>query len=481
MKICQHINIRLILCASVFLGSIFYVVQAGAVVVYDQNSLSRITEEVIPMALDRFPKRPAPIIEMGDPFLGPGEISQGFELPTGAVWQPKLQVYGQYRSAFQKFHNGNDVIVEWANRLNVFVNLDLTESERILMQIRFLDKKGQFSGYTFKAPRELRSSSSGSDNAFNAIVRTLFFEGNIGEMFPKLDIFDKKGLDIGFSIGRQFLGFQETMLIADHIDSVGISKLNLRPGFGILNLRSSFVYGNNDIARRNLADDANAQLFGIFNEFDLRKTTIQADLIYVDAEDSTGDGLYGGFSATQRFGHLNSTFRLLFSEPVGGQETEHNRNGMLLFGQLGYTPHHTDNYLYVALFKAIQNFRSASREPGTQGPLGRTGILFEVIGLGRIQPALNNQTNDAYGGAIGYQMFWNNKRSQLIAEIGTHQANNSTGQRAVAGGLRYQKAIGRRTTLRIDGYVKYDDNQGIISANPQDVTYGARMEIQIRF
>ena len=36
-----------------------------------------------------------PLVIFGDPFLAPGNLSAGFELPTGAVWQPSLWVFGQ--------------------------------------------------------------------------------------------------------------------------------------------------------------------------------------------------------------------------------------------------------------------------------------------------------------------------------------------------------------------------------------------------
>ena len=137
-----------------------------------------------------------------NPFLGSGEINPGFETPTGAVWQPALIIYGTARSALQTYSNGNEDISEWANRLDLFSNLYLTPTERILLGIRPLDSGGEFAGYRFDGP-------NGSQGGFNGRIRTLFFEGDFGELFPNLDPQDTKSLDYGFAIGRMPYSLQD--------------------------------------------------------------------------------------------------------------------------------------------------------------------------------------------------------------------------------------------------------------------------------
>jgi len=44
---------------------------------------SRFSDEPIPLA--DLPERPNPILELGEPFLGTGTLSQGFTMPGGAV------------------------------------------------------------------------------------------------------------------------------------------------------------------------------------------------------------------------------------------------------------------------------------------------------------------------------------------------------------------------------------------------------------
>ena len=102
------------------------------------------------------PERPALLIEWGENFLGEGKLQQGFELPTGAVWAPALWVFGTLRSAIQTIDTGigdSDRVTDWTNRFDLFANLQLTATEKIVLGIRPLDKNrgGQFSGYRFEA------------------------------------------------------------------------------------------------------------------------------------------------------------------------------------------------------------------------------------------------------------------------------------------------------------------------------------------
>jgi len=179
----------------------------------DESQL-RLSDQPSVLKINEHPKRPKPILEIGDPFLSIGPISKGIELPTGAVWNPAFMMWGTLRSAVQSFYDGNDYTTEWANRFDLHGNLYLTQTERIVATIRFLDQDGKFSGYTFSAPESTRQGGKGGDDEWNFDIYSLFFEGDFGELFPNLDANDSKGLDFGFSIGRQLLNFQDGICIA---------------------------------------------------------------------------------------------------------------------------------------------------------------------------------------------------------------------------------------------------------------------------
>ena len=435
-----------------------------------------VSGDAIPLQIANFPERPRPLMEIGDPLLETGPISKGFYLPSGAVWQPSVILFGTYRTAMQFFYDGDEHNSEWANRMDLFANLSLTPSERILFGTRILDQDGRFSGYTFKS----RNRNSGFENEFNIDLRTLFFEGDFGELFPFLDRRDQYGFDVGFSVGRQPIIFQDGLLINDEIDALGITKINLRFPTAV-NHRSTILFAWNDINRTNLTqDDDNGKLFGWFNEIDWRKSTVEFDSIYLDANADTGRGVFLGLGSTQILGNFNTTFRVLGSVREG-DKTPHNRAGTLLFSEVSRTLVASENLLYLNSFLGIDHYRSASRAPTVGGPLARTGILFESVGLGQYPSPLNNDADEAFGGAIGYQMFLSGTRKQLVLELGARYAMDNKDQRAFGVGSRYQFAVGNRGIIRLDGFVVYDEDRDIILPPPDGYKFGARLELAIKF
>lgn len=465
-----------LLCLAAVLSALILQLPAWA----DSEHSSRITDEVLPLQIDSIPARPKPILELGDSFFGRGPIWAGATLPGGMVLQPSLVVWGTYRTALQTFDDSERRVTEWANRFDLFGNLNLTRTERILIGFRPLDHRGDFTRYTFSANGANEAEEGDLDEEFNASIETLFFEGDIGQMLPFLDPRDKHGLDIAIAVGRQPLSFQDGMLINDTVDSLGLSKINLKPSWAV-NWRSALIWGWNELNRRNLADDdSSSALYGSFNELDFRATTLEADFVYVDADDEAGRGFYSGLGATQRLGLINSTLRVLNSTR-SGDETENNRNGTLLFSEFSYMPRGTNSHLYLTAFGALDHFRSASRAADVGGPLGPAGILFASVALGRYGAALSNGADDAWGGALGYQMFFNDNRTQLTLELGGRYASDDIGERATATGLQLQQALGRRTVIRGDLFGKYGDERSVQGAPADDeFGYGARLEWVLR-
>ena len=173
---------------------------------------SELSDEPIPLKTeDELPGRTPPLIEIGPDFLGTGNIPRGFELPTGAVWTPSLWVFGDYRTALNYFDNGEDpTAAEWVNRLDIFANLQLSGTERLLFGMEPLHDRDEFTGYIWKPSGRRDFERDG----LNAEVRTLFFEGEFGEIFPDLDPDDTGSFDFGFAVGRQPIFFQEGLLLA---------------------------------------------------------------------------------------------------------------------------------------------------------------------------------------------------------------------------------------------------------------------------
>lgn len=451
----------------------------------ESHSESRFSDEPIPLA--DLPKRPPAPLELGEPFLGTGTLSQGIKLPTGAVWQPAFLAFGTVRSAVQGLDNGaaNTQFAEAAARFDLFGNLYLTQTERVLIGFRPLDQDGQFTRYTISADPELPDSLADFQDELNVGIRTLFFEGDLGELFPALDWNDSGGLDVGFSVGRQPLSFQDGLLLnEDAIDAVGLTRANMKVG-GLVNMRVTGLFGWGDIDRPTVGGnrgDKSAWLVGLFTETDSRTRTVEFDALYVSADDTTGDGVYVGLGSTQRIGRYNHTFRALASFPVG-DEMLSNRQGVLLHNQLSWTPHHTLNHIYVNGFLGIGEFRSAARSPSAGGPLGQTGILFAAVGLGRYGAALGNGADNAVGGSAGYQIFFDQTRKQVIVEVGgryTYDEETVGPRDALAAGARFQAAFGRRGVLVLDAFGAYDIDDIELGGDSSELSFGGRLEVVIK-
>ena len=145
-------------------------------------------------------------------------------------------------------------------------------------------------------------------------------------------------------------------------------------------------------------------------------------------------------------------------------------------------PFGTHNHLYLNGYWGINKFRSAARAPSAGGPLGRTGILFSAVGLGRYGSALSNFADDSFGGALGYQMFFAQNRKQLILEAGSRYTTDEIRQRAVAFGTRYQMAIGRRLVMVLDGFSAYDFSAAAPGFQQDNrFQFGGRLEFQVKF
>lgn len=429
---------------------------------------SRLPDENIPFDPDNFPKRPKPILEMGEPFKGTGTLGPGFQLPTGAVWQPSLLVFGTLRAGVQS-NNLNDARVsEAVARLDLFTNLQLSGSERLVLGFRNLDQDGRFTSYIIDS--QVPGLAEGSREELNAEIASLFFEGDFGEIFPGLSPNDFRATDIGFALGRQPLFFQEGMLINDSVDGIGLTRNTLQPG-NASNLRLTLFYGWDNVNRNNGVADS-GRLYALLSSADLRRSTMDLDLAYVEGRDGFADLFAGGISAVQRIGMINTSFRALASSSSGGLGPDD--EGALLFGEISWTPHHGHDLIYITAFWAMDQFTPVASGPSNGGPLGRVGINFASVGLGNYGSPLSSRASDVAGGAIGTQMFFAATRKQLLVEFAGRVGTESNVPNQYGGTVRYQMAIGRRLVFQCDAFANYREDL-------DDSFFGGRAEIQVRF
>jgi len=453
----------------------------------ETSGVPRLSDKPVPYAV--VPERPELPIELGCKFLGKGKLPDPIELPTGAVWSPCFWVFGTYRQAFQTYEavGAPGRNTEWAHRLDIFANLQLTSTEKCIVGFAPLDKNRftNFTRYSFESNQGLE----GGQGEFGSYLRTAFCEGDFGSLFPNLDPKGIKLIDYGFSAGRQQITFQEGIMINDFLDAVGIVRNNLHlPGISNVRITGLYSWGHIDRgtpATRRRADTPG--LIGLFTQMDTSASTFNLDLLTIQDNDTTGgDGYWAGLSATQRgwspfngIGEVNTTYRInaSFSE---GADTAQVADGVLLSTEVSWTPHSSDDVVYINSFWGIDRYTQASREPIVGGPLAPLGINFASPSLGNHLSELSSFNSQVVGVAIGYQAFWDNHRRNLVLELaGVKDTTrglfdtDGAGFDGVGFSVQFQQAIGQHVQLQLDAFVSYLEGRTNGS--------GGRVEVLVQF
>lgn len=448
----------------------------GCIVAAEHDHIdSELDEHAI--GLQAIPQRPPMLIEWNDEFLAPGWLEQGIETKSGAIWRPSLWVFGEFRTAIQNANRNSVALAEQVNRLDVFAQLNLSGTERVLLGMRPLDEETRtsrnFTGYDYVNGNSL--------DGWNADIQTLFFEGDFGEVFPRLDPYDTGRLDYGFSVGRMPLLAQQGLLInEDRLDAVTATR-NTVYGNGLLNLRTTGVFAWNSIHRNSAVGlpntlDSDSNMVALLTESDFAKRTINLDGVYVYGDEQFGNLFaFGASSIRRHYGYhntYNTSLHLLASFPEG-DTTDYAGQGELLFAQTSWTPHHTEDLIYLNGFWAIDQFTSPTRGPLAGNALGQTGVLFGGVALGDFGAPIAVRTEDVIGGSLGYQMFFEHTRQQLIWEFGGVSDTDGTNRGAIGTAARYQKAIGQHSICLLDGFFSKHESQ--------DVSRGVRVEWRVKF
>ncbi|MBT5027056.1 MAG: hypothetical protein HOH38_04795 [Nitrospinaceae bacterium] len=412
---------------------------------------SRFSDEKIQLlAPSDTGNRPPLIYEAGDDFLGQGDLQEGFETPWGAVWQPQLWVFGTLRTSLFYFDNGvRSPSAEWATRLDLFANLQLTHTEKLIIGVRPLDRN-QFNRFTRV---QLNDEFGSSKIEPNMDIRTLFFEGDFGSLFPGLDPMGTKPIDVGFSVGRQALTFQNAIMINDTVDAIGLVRNNIRFA-GISGMRSTVVYGWNELNRSDARLNSTAEMIGFFNSIDTPRGTVNVDSIYIHDDLDGGDSLNVGLSSIQRIGHYNTAFRI--NKSFAEQGTVKANRGTIYSSEVSWTPYRSDDIAYVNAFAVDGTYTQAGRESVVGGPLGGLGILFASPSIGNFLSELNNFTSEVAGVAIGYEAFWsdgkqaNNHRRSLTVEVAARKDLGHRGFDDFAFGFEFRTRLAQRIQLQVD-------------------------------
>lgn len=479
--------------AAVVLGSFGATsdVQAGGLYPLGETTpVPRLSDKASPYIIP--PDRPALPIEMGCKFLGKGNIPQGIKMPTGAVFTPCLWGFGTWRAAMQTYESvgapGRNT--ELVTRLDLFANLQLTTTDKCIIGVAPLDKN-RFTNFT-RYSWESNQGQEGGRSEAGVFLRTAFCEGDFGSLFPIFDPDGTKLIDYGFSVGRQQITFQEGIMINDFLDAAGVVRNNLHmPGFS--NVRATGLFAWDSIDRGTPANrqrlNQPGALYGLFLQADDHTTTWALDFIAVDDDDNRvtgGDGLWMGLAATQRawspwsrLSTFNTTYRINTSI-AKSNDTAQLADGTLISAEISWTPHSSDDVVYINPFYGFNRYTQVSREPVVGGPLAPLGISFASPSLGNHLSELNSFNTQAAGIAMGYQAFWDNHRRNLVLEIALLKDNtrnlledDGAGSDAAAFTVQLQQAVGQHVQLQLDAFVAYLEGR--------DDGSGARAEILVQF
>ncbi len=457
--------------AEEILGRAYPTPSRGIFPIGDEKPLPYVYDQPLPLlGVGTLPLRPAPLLELGPGFLATGPLTEGFTLPGGAVWQPRLWVFGTLRSAVQDFYNGKSHFSEWANRLDLFANLQLSGTERLVVGLQPLnyDASGQFSGY------RLAPGPHGLVDDTNANVRTLFFEGDFGSTLPDLDRMGILPIDFGYSVGRQPLFYQNGMLINDNVTMVGLARNSIHLPF-TSNVLLDLIYAWDHVERPGRPPTTGEQpsLMGVASTIDSLHTTYTMQMLHISDAHLFGDAWYVGGAAIQRFWLLNTALRVN-SSITDGPATAVSTNGTLLSLETSFNPYRSDDIVYFNPYVALGNFTQAAKDPIVAGPLGALGITFAAYGIGTSVSALSSAADNVAGFATGYEAFWDAHRRSVTLELGVRENTGTNGTfNAQAVGARFQQAIGQRVLLEVDAtYTRQEDHND---------AFGLRTEIDYQF
>jgi hypothetical protein len=264
-------------------------------------------------------------------------------------------------------------------------------------------------------------------------------------------------------------------MLNDQIDAIGIVRNNIHLP-GIPSLRTSLLWGWNEVGRSNAGRNDTANVFGLFNSADMQDLSWNLDLVYVTDEDAVGDSIdsfHVGFSTIQRIGFYSTAFRVNSSIAEGGKDNVRAGTGTLFSAETSVTPFKSDDIVYFNAYAAVGNFTQVGREPIVGGPLGALGILFASPSIGNFGSELSSFTDNVAGFATGYEAFWNNHRTSLTLELAGRKDTSGNRFDDIAVGFEFRQRLAQRIQLQVDSHYAVQEKRSD--------GFGLRAEILYQF
>ncbi|MEM9643560.1 MAG: hypothetical protein AAF989_01090 [Planctomycetota bacterium] len=416
-----------------------------------------------------------PWIEWGRIFYGNGIT------PRGKNWfgpmnpgRPAFYLYGDYRMGIGMGRNAGGRADNFATRLNLDMDLKLTDTERFHAFMGPLDRGGAFNRI------ELVDGDLNYESVFDPNLVTGYFEGDVGAMLGGVQN-TRSPFELPVTFGLVPLLFQNGIWMEDAVTGAAFSipakhsrLLNWSnfdwTFFAVVDQLNSAAFG---------ADKHAAQAFGTANFIDAYGGYIESGYAFL-YDRQFGRRSYHNMtvSFTRRyFDRISNSIRLIINAgqdlPAASRTAD---GGLLLVENSLITANPLTVVPYANFFYGWDRPQSVARAGGSGGILRNTGINFDTDGLNGLA-TLDPTASDTAGGSIGVDLIGRDLDRQWLVEFsyltphGNRNANVPDDQ--FGAGTRYQFPVSHNTLMRFD--FVYGWRRGL-----EDV-YGTRMEYRYKF
>ncbi|QDV82545.1 hypothetical protein [Stieleria magnilauensis] len=414
-----------------------------------------------------------PWVEWGRIWYGDGITPRGRDLfgPMNLV-RPKFYVYGDFRTGIQAGRNAGGRADNWANRLNLDMDLQITDTERFHAFVGPLDKQNRFTRW------EVIDGDLRYRNEMNLTPATAFFEGDLGVMLGALGN-QSSPFELPISAGLMPLLFQNGIWMEDAVSGIAFalpakhSRLLNWANFDV-----SFFAVFDQLNSPAFADNSDAQAFGTAWFIEAYGGYIETGYAYLNHRNDDSLSYHNAtFSFTRRyFDRISNSVRVIVNAGQDRAKADRTADGGLLLVENSWiTAAPLTVVPYANFFYGWDRPQSVARAGISGGILRNTGINFDTDGLNGFA-TLDTSAADTAGGSVGVDLIGDDLDRQLLLELSYLTPH---GDRAIARGdqyaigARYQFPISNATLLRFD--VMHGWREG------DDDVYGTRMEFRWKF
>ncbi len=387
---------------------------------------------------------------------------------------PHFMVYGDYRTGIGINRNAKGDTNNWAHRLNLDMDLEITATERLHAFMGPLDRAGDFTrlDFTDRAKFEDRTDIR---------LDNLFFEGDAGAIFGGLTDQDAP-FDLPFSFGFMPIFYQNGIWAADNVIGAAVAlPAKHSPLLKWSNYDATFFWASDQINSDAFAGDNNAaEFFGTAWFIEAYDGYIEADYAFVH-DDVGGHRSYHNLSVayTRRyFYRVSNAIRYITNFGQSLPSDQRTADGHMLLIENSLISKAPNTLVpYLNFFYGQGRTQSLARAGAAGGILNNTGINFETDGLTGY-PTLDATGVNATGAALGVNILGANFQHQLILEMAALSANGQSQFRNAPGdeyavGMRYQKPLSNAWLFRTDHMLGWRENA-------RDLR-GSRVELRWKF